>query len=148
MSNERIPSGIHLCHGVAGSVQEGVSNQGTDFLAIKLRLDDLGEEVTTFLYFTEKTESWSLDRLKALGWDGKGDGSYSGIDSKEAECSVRYEDYNGKQTMKVDIMTNSGVKVTPMAESGKSAFRARLQKLASSAAVHAPATREGFKLPK
>lgn len=141
-----IPAGIHLCHGVAGSVQEGVSSQGTDFLAIKLRLDDLGEEVTTFLYFTEKTESWSLDRLKALGWDGKGDGNYNGIDSKQAECSVRFEQYNGKETMKVDIMTNSGVKVTPMEEKAKAGFRARLQKLASAAAVHAEG-RSGFKLP-
>jgi len=146
----KIPAGTYRAHGVAGSVQEGLTSNGTEQIAVQLFLDDLGETVTAFLFFSEKAMTYSFDKLKALGWEGDTT-TYAGIDSKEAEVSISYEEYEGKERMRVDIRTGGGgVKLDrPMQGQQQQAFRAKLAALAK-ASGGAPANgkgREGFRLP-
>lgn len=154
----RPEKGTYICHGVEGSAVADVTKNGVDRVTVKLRLDNGdGEspdvEVSAYLYFTEKSASFSFDRMKALGWNGVMDGKWEGIGSKEAECIVDYETYNGAEQMRVEIKTGKS-RVEQLPPADQAAFVARLNKLAALAglptAPTAPANgkgREGFRLP-
>lgn len=134
MNEQRIPAGYHRARGVEGSEQYGKSKQGNDQVAIDVDLLDLNERVTTFLPFTADAEPYSVDRLKALGW--KGGDTLAGIGENEVTAEVKYETYDGKLQMKVQIMTGGGrvVLKNPMNEPEKRAFMARLSSIAKSGA--------------
>lgn len=126
--SEEIKPGIYKGRGIAGSEQFGKTSNGHDQVVIDLTIDVDGNSrrVSTFLVFTDKSKSFSLDRLRALGWAG-GD-ALVGIDKNEVDVEVRYEEYQGKRQMKIEVMTGGGTfKIKEeMAISERRAFMAGL----------------------
>lgn len=135
-AHEEIPAGIYRAKAVAGSEQYGITSNGNDQIGIDLQLLDLNRTVTTVLVFSERSEKFSTDRLKALGWT-EGSDSLAGIDRCEVQAQIRYDvftDSNGqpKRVMKVEIMTGGGRFrfEKPMSEQQKRGFFARLNQIA------------------
>jgi hypothetical protein len=90
----------------------GDANTGTLQLYVDLELrgkdGSFAGRATTFLTFTDKAAVFSIERLRALGWQGtkvEDLKSLAGIDKNEVEVEVRNEVYNGKTQMKVEIVT-------------------------------------------
>ena len=107
----RIKAGTYKCRAIAGSEQYGLSDKGTEQVAIELELldgDDAGERVITFLYFTPEAAEFSIDRLRALGWTGMNPAQLAGLGTTEARVRIRYEMYNNEERMKSDVLTGTG----------------------------------------
>jgi hypothetical protein len=133
MSGDRL-SGMYKGFGVEGSQQFAVSGSGTDQMAIDLEID-AGDGstrlMTTFLYFSPKAIQYALERLRALGWDGRGSPlDATGISRNAVNVSVTYETYDGKERMRVEIVTGGGrVELQPMDPAAKRAMAARVAAL-------------------
>lgn len=121
--------GRYRGRGIQSSLQYGHSSNGGEQVAINLKLDT-GEVVTTRLSFSGQAEPYSIERLKALGWDGSAD--FAGCDHSEVDVGITTEEYNGKEQFVVQILTNGFAFKTPMNAAQKQAFGARLAKLSTS----------------
>lgn len=136
--DDEIPAGEYRARGIAGSEQAGITSNGNDQIGIDLNLIELNRTVTTVLIFTDKSEKYSIDRLRALGWQG-GE-TLAGIDANEVKARIKYEVYAGddgqpKRQMKVEVVTGGGRFVfdKPMDDQQKRGFFARLNQIAGSA---------------
>ncbi|MBX3260754.1 MAG: hypothetical protein KF782_13795 [Labilithrix sp.] len=129
-SADDIPAGMYDAQGIEGSEQIGTADTGTDQVIVDLELVDLKRQVSTILPFTEAAMPYSLKRLRALGWEG-GD-SFAGIGKNLVKVVVKYETYNGKRRMKVDIFTGQGriVMKNTMNDAERRGFFARLNEFA------------------
>jgi hypothetical protein len=139
--SEKIEAGTYRAHGVEGSAQTGMTKNGNEQVAINLDLVDLGRNVTTFLPFTDAAAPYSIERLHALGWKGGEDPSFPGISENEVQVQIKYETYQGKEQMKVDIVTGNG-RVSlkdPMNDVQRRGFMSRLAKLVKQSGTAAPA---------
>lgn len=134
MSEHRVPGGVYKGRGIGGSEQYGASSKGNDQIAVDLVLGDIGESVTTFLPFTDKAAQYSIERLRALGWEGDDLSNLKGIDKNEVDVEVKYETWEGKERMKVQILTGGGrvVMQQTMDAQSKKAFAAKFRGLAVS----------------
>ena len=94
--DKRIQTGTYKGRGIAGSEQYGVTSNGNDQVVVDLNLVDLGESVSTFLNFSEAAAQYSIDRLRALGWEGNDLSNLTGIDRNEVMVSVKYETWEGR----------------------------------------------------
>lgn len=120
-----IEQGIYRARGIEGSDQFGFASTGTEQVAIELELLDLGNaRVTSILYFSDKSTPQSVEKLKALGWEG-GD-TFAGISKNEVSVMVSYEDYQGKTRMNVEIQSSRFAFASPMDAQQKRAFFARI----------------------
>lgn len=128
-----IQAGVYRIKGVAGSEQYGTTKNGNDQIVIDLEFLDIGARASTFLIFSDKNAEYELKRLRALGWKGNDLTNLDGIDANEAEAEVKYETYDGKQQMKIQIRTGGGrvVLKQQMDDKAKRAFGAKFAKLAS-----------------
>ena len=138
-----IAAGTYKGRGVTGSEQYGTTSKGNDQIVLDIDLVELGTRVSTFLVFSDNSAAFSIDRLRALGWEGNDLLNLVGIDRNEVDVLVKYELYQGEQKMKVEIMTGGG-RVTlqdQMNDTGKRAFAARFNKLAAVAGGQAPGAR-------
>ncbi len=132
-----IQPGQYKARGVEGSEQEGAGAKGEQ-VAIDLVLVDLnGRTVTTILHFSPDATRYSIDRLKALGWDG-GD-SFTGISKNEVPVLITYEEYQGKTRMKVEIVASRFSFKVPLSDVEKRGFRARLKQIAAQQESAGPA---------
>lgn len=129
---QRIAAGIYKGRGIAGSEQYGTTSNDNDQIALDLTLADVGEQVTTFLIFTDKSAEYSIARLRELGWEGDDLSNLAGIDKNEVNVEIKYEEYQGKLQMRVQILTGGGrvVLQNSMDDKGKKAFAARFKGLA------------------
>src|SRR5678816_1758729 len=130
---DSIQAGTYRGRGIAGSEQYGVTSKGNDQIVLDLELLDIGARVSTFLIFTDNSAEYELARLRALGWTGNDLGRLAGIDANEVEVEVKYEQWEGKQQMKVQIRTGGGrvVLKQQMDDKAKRAFGAKFAKLAA-----------------
>jgi hypothetical protein len=114
---------------VAGSEQYATSSTGTDQIAIDVYIPELERTLTTFLHFSAAAAPYAIERLRALGWKGDDLLDLAGIDQQDVDVQVKYETYDGKERMKVEIMTGGGrVKLeNTMSEQQKRAFAARMK---------------------
>ena len=129
--SEKIEAGIYKGRGVEGSAQHGTSKKGTEQVAIDLDIPAIGRQVTTFLFFSDDAAPYALERLRALGWQGSDDPSFPGISTNEVDVQIKYETYEGKENLKVEIATGGG-RVTlknTMSEQEKRGFMSRIAKL-------------------
>jgi hypothetical protein len=146
MSTQRIQAGSYRGKAIAGSEQYGQTSNGNDQVVLDLELIDIGEKVSTFLVFSDKSASYSIERLRALGWRGNDLSDLSGIDENEVDVGVAYEDYQGEQKMKVQILTGGGVVLkNKLDDKGKRAFAAKYADLAKATAPKAAAAANGPK---
>jgi hypothetical protein len=148
--------GQYKAKGVKGSVQLGETEKGTLQIGIDLDIKDpqaksLGQ-MTTFLYFSPEAAPYSYERLRALGWKGKGPEDIDvnmDIDTNEVDVRVTqpesYKAPDGTIKMgvsKLEILTGAG-KVTISKPLTKETFAARLKALGGSTGSSAPATGGG-----
>lgn len=137
-----ITAGNYEGQAVKGKVQFGEAAGGGLQLAIDMELFDaqsksLGE-MTTFLYFTEGAAPYSYDRLRLLGWKGKGADDIDKLDdifTNRVPCRVTapepYMDAAGIKKMgtaKLEIMAGAGT-VTISKPLDVNTFKARLRAL-------------------
>ena len=128
----KVEAGTYKGRGIEGSAQKGTSKEGTEQIAIDLTIPALGRSLTTFLYFSDAAMPYALDRLRALGWEGGDDPKFPGISKNEVDIQVRYETYQGKEQMKVEIWTGGGRPIlkAPMSAQEERGFMSRIAKAA------------------
>lgn len=137
-----IPEGNYIAHPVSGSIQFGETENHNPQVALNLHLvrqvDRFGEDAqvidecdftcTTFLVFTDKSEKYATDRLKAAGYS---DETKDVDETIEVPVTVKYREYEGKEKMDVQIFTGGGTVQLKKLMDAKSArgFQAKLAKL-------------------
>lgn len=136
-NQDAIQAGTYRARAVAGSEQYGTTANGHEQIGIDLELLDIGQTVTTILIFSEKSEKYSIDRLKALGWPGGVD-DLRGIDANEVNVQIKYEVFEDRETgepkrvMKAEIVTGGKFKFKAQMDDGqKRAFFSRLKGVAA-----------------
>lgn len=104
-----IPAGMYKMFGKLGSGDPdrdwGTSDNGNTQCAIDLWLPEIEKTVTTYLSFSEAAKAFSLEKLRAIGWDGSDTLPFVGIDRTEGTCEIKYESFGGKTRMKAEIKT-------------------------------------------
>jgi hypothetical protein len=116
---------------IAGSEQYGVSGRKeTLTITIDLAVPALGQNVGTYLYFSQDSAAYSFERLRQLGWVGKDIRDLKGIESNEVEIDISEEEYQGKKRFKVEIV--SGGKASPGQVLAKDAFAEKFSQLVAS----------------
>lgn len=144
-NSHAIPAGFYQGRAVAGSEQYGVSKNGNDQIALDIAIPSLNSTFTTFLSFSEAAAPYAIERLRVCGWKGNDVTKLVGIDANEVTVQVKYETYDGKERMKVDIATGGG-RITlenQMDEKSKRAFAARMKAFADGTAPKtAPAAKK------
>lgn len=133
----RIEEGTYRVRGVVGSEQWSPEGQ-TPCVWIDLDLLDLGEQKTTFLYLTDGALKWTKERLRALGWRDEDGEDLSRIGDNEALARVFYEEFEGKERMKVEIVTGGGA--IKMSEQASPAYKRKLGAVLRGGAVARPAS--------
>lgn len=108
-STKRVPAGRYQGRAVAGSEQYGETSNRNDQIVLELQLPEIGQNVSTFLVFSEKATPYSIRKLRACGWTGSDLSKLDGIDRNVVAVEVKYEMYNGEEKMKVDIQTGGSV---------------------------------------
>lgn len=106
-----IKAGVYRGRLVAGSEQYGESTNGNLELIVDadLEMDDGSvRRVSTPLYLSAAAAPYSIDRLRAAGWEGNDIRDLTGIDKNEVDFEVRHEEYNGEMKTKVQIMSGGG----------------------------------------
>ena len=147
-----ITAGDYEGQAVKGTVQFGESDKGTLQLGITMELFKQGEkeslgQMTTILYFSEGAAYYSYERLRLLGWQGKGAEDIDKLDDifstrvpVRVTAPEEYDASDGTKKMgqsKLEILTGGGTlpfnkPVTP------ESFKARLQALSGSSGGGAP----------
>lgn len=142
-----IQAGMYKGRGVEGSVQYGTTKNGHDQIVLDLQLSGTNEVVSTFLIFSEAAAPYSMKRLRALGWKGRTPddlANIKGISSEEVDVSVYFEEHNGKQQMKVDIVTGGTVVLKDQMDTrGRKLFGQRFARLIESSLDATPPARNG-----
>lgn len=132
-----IKPGYYKARGIAGSAQFGYAKNGSEQISVGLQLEN-GERMTTILSFSGGAVPISIDRLKALGWDGVSE-ELAGIDKLDAEVQVKEDEFHDEQTgelkkgLKAEIKTGGGGRFAfkkPMEEREKRGFMSDLVKKA------------------
>lgn len=59
------------------------------------------------LVFGGDAGPYSLDRLRALGWEGDDIRNLDGIDKNDVDVEVQYETFEDKRRMRVQIVTRT-----------------------------------------
>jgi hypothetical protein len=106
-----LKAGVFKGRAVEGSEARGLSPNGKHEMMIDVEFKHEGEVYrrTTVLYFSQEAAPYSTARLRACGW--KGDDlsePLAGLGANEIEIEVSYEEYEGKQRMKVQIASGGG----------------------------------------
>lgn len=145
-----IPAGSYRAKAVAGSEQYGQTKNGNDQIVLSMDLLDIGETVSVFLYFSDAAAPHSIKRLRRAGWSGDDLSNLVGLGSVECSVSVKYEDYQGEQKMKVEIESGGTVVLeTQLDDKAKKAFGAKFRELAKATPkpVAQPAATNGTAKP-
>lgn len=130
MSNEQtIPAGFYKGRAIGGSEQYAVSSQGTEQIAIDVDVPSLNRQLTVILHFSDAAAPYTIEKLRACGWQGDDLSNLAGIESNEIDVAIKYDTWEGKTRMKVDISTGGGrIKLeNTMGEQQKRAFAARMK---------------------
>ena len=138
MSEGKVAAGFYKGRGVAGSEQYATNpNNGNDQIAIDVEIPSLNRAFTTFLYFSDAAAPYAIDRLRACGWQGDDLSNLAGIDANEVDVQIKYEVFDGKERMKIDIATGGGrVKLeNVMTPQQRKAFAARMKPALKGAAA-------------
>lgn len=88
-----------------GEVKYGATDKGTKQVGVELKIETTA--VWAILYFSEKAKEFSIDKLRACGWDGVG-AIEPQIKGQTVRAGIKYEEFEGKLRMKVDIFTGGG----------------------------------------
>lgn len=102
-------AGRYKARAVKGSEQYNMLEGKAPCVAIDMKIAANGGDsfMTTFLYFSEAAAPYSYERLRALGWKGQGAADLADLSTldQEVEVEIVKEPYNGKETVKCNILT-------------------------------------------
>lgn len=70
-----------------------------------------GFKVTVALSFAPNALPYSIERLRACGWQGKNIRQLDGVDRNEIDLELFYDTFNGRQRLKAEIRTSSTFKL-------------------------------------
>lgn len=110
----------------------GKTKGGHPQLGVELQVTEdncLGERITWYGYFTDKSKEITFRTLRTLGWEGDDLSDLRGIDKNEVRVLVAEEEYEGKHTLKVKgiyPLGGAGL-VNPMTEAEAKAFAATMK---------------------
>jgi hypothetical protein len=133
-----IKAGYYKARGIAGTEQHGFAASGGEQISLELDValsDQETRRLTTILSFGGKGAPYSIERLKALGWDGSD--QLRGVDKNEVDVEIKYESNPNKPDdplqMRVEIKTGGGrfTMKKPMSEPEKRGFMSALSKQAA-----------------
>ena len=92
-----------------------------------------GLEQTIVLPFGGDAGKFSIDRLKAMGWDGVDIRQCAGIDKNDVDVELFYDTFEGRQRMKCEIRLATTFKLkNVMAPGDADTFASDVAALASS----------------
>lgn len=143
------PSDNYEGQAVQGSLQYGETKEGSLQIGLNMEVYEPGSknslgQMTTFFYFTEASAVYSYERLRALGWQGKGAEDIDNIgDIYKIRVPVRvtapeqYKDASGAIKMgasKLEISVGAGT-VTLQKPVDPATFKARLKLLGGSSSA-------------
>ena len=113
-----------------GEVQFGDSDKGGQ-LAVELSIPSLeNTTVTSVLYFSPAAKPYSVAKLKACGWDGEADDIGASVKGNPVRIGVRYEQWEGKEQMRVNIFDDTARRFRfkkTMSDSAKANFMADIK---------------------
>lgn len=133
MSERKYKAGFYRARGVAGSEQYGTASGGGEQISLDVDVQYEGRAVrlTTILSFNGGALPISIERLKAMGWDGSNE--LRGVDRQEFDVEIKYEIPPGKneEKMVVEVKTGQRFKFKePMSDQQKRGFMSNLSKTA------------------
>jgi hypothetical protein len=156
-----INAGNYEGKAIKGKVQLGETPNGTLQIAIDMDLfeKDKNEtigQMTTFLYFSDSAAVYSYERLRLLGWKGKGPEDIDKLDDIfDVKVPVRvtapesYKDKDGSMktgTSKLEIMAGAGTVILNKPLDANT-FKARLRAIGGGGGGSAPAGGGGANPP-
>ncbi len=145
-TREKLPAGTFIARVTSvDDVQYGSATSGNPQIGVQLEILSEGFEgrkVTWFGTFppggddkSTTTCRISCEALRAMGWKTNLLDDLSGITDNEVELWVKYEDYNGRESMKVNVsVPGEGGKPrmkNQLDQGGKAAFAQRMAGFAS-----------------
>lgn len=101
-----IKAGTYKATATSAALDE--TENGKTYVQMDFEVPELGRKLSSRLYFVGGAIPFSLEKLKSTGWDGKSIGDLTTVGSKECTLEVKYEDYQGKQQLKVEIKSGGG----------------------------------------
>jgi hypothetical protein len=138
-----IKAGRFKGRGIAGSEQYGTSGENETLqIGVDVNVPALERSVTCFLYFSPAAYPYSIDRLRAMGWEGDDIRDLLGIDKNEIDVEIREEEYQGTKRWKVEIQSGPG-KVQMKSQIGKDDFARRFAAVTGGAGSPSPAATTG-----
>lgn len=156
-----INAGNYEGKAIKGKVQLGETPNGTLQIAVDMDLFDKDKsepigQMTTLLYFSDSAAVYSYERLRLLGWKGKGPEDIDKMDDIfDTKVPVRvtapepYKDKDGTTKMgtgKLEIMTGAGTLVLNKPLDANT-FKARLRAIGGGGGGAAPAGGGGANPP-
>jgi hypothetical protein len=92
--------------------------------------DQKGNTITGFFPCTENSMSYTVEKMRALGWKGVDLDDLSTLGTEEADIVVKSESYNGESRLKVAFVNKPGAVIVPPLDSDRrKAFAARMRSI-------------------
>lgn len=142
MSEQKVPAGFYKGRAIEGSEQYGTTTNGNDQILIDVEVPALERNFTVFLVFSDAAAQYAIDKLRACGWEGDDVSNLAGIGKNEVDIAIKYESYQGKERMKVDIYAGGGrfTLENQMDDKQKRSFAARMKSMMKGGASNGAAT--------
>jgi hypothetical protein len=141
-TQHRIEPGYYKARAIRGTEQYAHADNGNEQIAIDFEVPALGRNLTVFFHFTDAATKYAVEKLRACGWRGDDVTQLEGIDANEVELQVRFEPWQGRMRMKVDVAAGGGGRPqleNQMDERAKRALAARVKQLVGGRRAPAPA---------
>lgn len=132
---DRIPAGRYLarCTG-PDDVQFGYASSGNEQILLRFELLNEGFQGQYVQWFgsfaNDQAQQITFRTLRDCGWQGADVTQLDGIDKNEVELLIKYEEYQGKRRMKVNVFAPGGGMFTmpkQMNDAEKRAFAQRMK---------------------
>ena len=99
--------GTYVARGVSAAL--GYTSKGSEQVAVQFKLNETGEKIAWYGYFSEKTFDRTIETLRLCGWAGNDLDDLSGIDANEVEIVVEHEnDLNNEPRARVRWVNKVG----------------------------------------
>jgi hypothetical protein len=100
-------AGTYKARILKDTFQFGESENGTPQMSLMVSVPDLGTFGTS-LFFSAGAAPYSYAKLKAAGWKGSDLSDLSGLGDSDVLVTIKYETYEGKQQMRVELAGGGG----------------------------------------
>lgn len=139
----KLKSGTYKGRAIPNSAQHGTTENGHPQIAMQLQVS-MGQGqrdvVPLYLVFSDKSAPFSIERLRALGWEGNDLRDLKGIDRNYVDVRIDYEDWVNPETkqteakLRVDVLT--GIRMDrPLKGPSLDSFAERFKALAEKTPV-------------